>query len=154
MQRGGVTGTVHPVLDRADGWKLVDQSSAFVRCENPAGRVGVEQTESDISPVRDVVQQLPGRLVTSSLEVGRDKEADVRPRCRRVLGQFDRFEHVRAGRAGFDESSRLDGPNLLNGDFQDALALGRRERPALAYESAHPDPVVVESPDAVSHERP
>ena len=153
MQRGGVAGAEHPVLDRADGREFVDQSSTFVRCQNPAGGVGVEQTEGDIGPVRDVAQQLPGRFVAPRLEVGRDQEADVRSRRRRVLRQLDRLEHVRAGRAGLDECARLDGPDLFDRYLQESLALGRRQRPALPDESAHPDPVVVQGADAVGDER-
>ena len=142
----------HPVLDRADGRELVGQPGALVRCQDPAGRVGVEQAEGDVRPLDHVAEHLAGGLVTAGLEVGRDDEADIRADGRRVPGQLDGLQDVGARRAGLDQRSRLHGADLLHADLQHPLALGRRQRPVLADQASHPDPVMAEGAQAVPDE--
>ena len=59
---------------------------------------------------------------------------------------------VLAGQAS-TSAPGLMAPNLLDRHLQQSLAFRRRQRPALADQSAHPDPVVVQGSDAVGHER-
>ena len=55
----GVAGTEHPILDRADGRELVDQSGALVGRQDPTCGMGVaEETECDVSALADVESKL------------------------------------------------------------------------------------------------
>ena len=94
----------------------------------------------------DIAEHLSDGFEGAGLEVRWDEEADVGTGGRGMLGQFDGLEDVRAGRAGLDQRSGLEGPSRIDGDLQEPLALRRAEGPALADEPTDPNPIVVQTP--------
>src|ERR1017187_8529560 len=59
-----------------------------------------------------------------------------------MLRQLDGFEHIGAHRTGFNECTRLDRTNLVNGNLKNLLAFGQAHGPRLTYKASDPDAIV------------